>query len=230
MTQEIIKELAKNACHFGHKVSRLNPKMQKYIWGKKGGINVFDLEKTAKHLDKLLKKLEDFTSKEDKVILFVSTKPQTKMIFEEIQKKKNYPIVSNKWVGGFLTNFPTIQKRIKKLKDTKEMFETGEIEKFTKKEQSSMKKELQKLEFAFSGILNMYKKPDAIFIVDGKRDAIAIKEAIKLKIPVFGIADSNVDPSGYTNLVPANDDAITSLTFILQKVFEAISPLKDKRR
>lgn len=223
-----VQELAQNACHFGHKVSRWNPKMAPYLWGKRGGIHIFDLEKTAKHLEGLLKTVEQMT-KDGKVILFVSTKPQTRVIFEEILEKKGYPIVHKKWVGGLLTNFNTIQKRIRRLKDLRELIETGEIDKFPKKEQAGLKKERAKLEEAFSGIVDMYRKPDAVFMVDGARDNIAIKEALRLKIPVLGIADSNVDPSEYTDFVPANDDAITALTYMLQKVYEALEPCKSQQ-
>jgi small subunit ribosomal protein S2 len=221
-----IRELAENACHFGHKVNRWNPKMESFLWGKRGGVHVFDLEKTAKGLDRMLETIGEI-SNQGKTILFVSTKPQTKGILAEIHKKTGHPIVVNKWVGGLLTNFETIKPRIRRLKEIREMISTGDIEKFPKKEQSQMKKEMEKLEIAFAGIVDMYKMPDALFVVDGSRDAIAIREANKLNIPVYGIADSNVDPDGYADCIPANDDAITSLSFLLGKIFSVLkSPKK----
>jgi small subunit ribosomal protein S2 len=167
--------------------------------------------------------------KENKVILFVSTKPQTKTILKEIHNSAGFPIVSHKWVGGLLTNFDTVKTRIRRLKDIREMFETGDIDKFPKKEQSQLKKEADKLEVAFGGIVNMYRMPDAVFIIDGMRDHIAIREANRLKIPVYGIADSNVDPDGYTDFIPANDDAITSLSFIMGKIFEVLKANKQAK-
>jgi len=222
-----LRELAENACHFGHKVSRWNPKMAPYLWGKKGGVHIFDLEKTQEGLSRVLKAVENL-SKNGKTILFVSTKPQTKAILREILEKKGHPVVIHKWVGGLLTNFDTIKPRIRRLKDLAQMVETGDIEKFPKKEQSQMRKELEKLQNAFGGIIHLYRLPDALFVVDGARDEIAIREANRLNIPVYGIADSNVDPSQYTDFIPANDDAITALSYLLGKVYEALSPLQKK--
>ncbi len=221
MTTATVRELAENACHFGHKVNRWNPKMAPYLWGKKGGVHIFDLEKTAEALDHLLKTISDLSA-EGKTILFVSTKPQTKVILTELHKKTGHPVIVNKWVGGLLTNFETIKPRIRRLKDIREMIKTGDIEKFPKKEQSQMKKEMEKLESAFAGIVDMYKVPDALFIVDGSRDAIAIREAKRLHIPVYGIADSNVNPADYTDFIPSNDDAVTALSFIMGKVFDVL--------
>jgi len=179
------------------------------------------LKKTAEGLKKTCEFLNRM-AREGRTTLFVSTKPQTKMLFKELQKDTGYPIVINKWVGGMLTNLKTISGRIRKLKNIREMFETGEIEKFTKKEQSKMKKEMDKLEIAFGGIEKMHKKPDVMFVIDGKRDINAIREANKLNIPVVGICDSNVDPDNYSILIPANDDAISSLTHILSFIFDAV--------
>ena len=215
-----LQELAENAVHFGHKTSRWNPKMKNSIYGSVKGIHVFDLNKTADQLKKTILKIEDL-AKKGKTILFVSTKPQTKALLEEFQKSTGYPIVTNKWVGGMMTNFETIKGRIKKMKDYEGMIESGEIEKYTKKEISKMEKELVKLQEAFSGIRDMFKAPDAIFVVDGKRDLNAILEAKRLNIPVYGIADSNVDPDNYDIAIPANDDAISSLALLLSYVFEA---------
>ncbi len=215
-----LQELAENAVHFGHKTSRWNPKMKKYIYGAVKGIHVFDLNKTADQLKKVIVKTEEL-AKKGKTILFVSTKPQTKALLEEFQESTGYPIVTNKWVGGMMTNFETIKGRIKKMKDYENMIETGEIEKYTKKEISKIEKELAKLQEAFSGIRDMFKAPDAVFIIDGKRDLNAVLEAKRLNIPVYGIADSNVDPDNYDIAIPANDDAISSLALLLSYVFEA---------
>ena len=215
-----LEELAKNAVHFGHKTTRWNPKMKKYIYGASNGVHVFDLNKTAEHLKTLVVEMQKL-AKQGKTILFVSTKPQTKALLEEFQEASGYPIVVNKWVGGMMTNFETIRGRIKTMKNLEAMFETGEISKYTKKEQSKLSKDLEKLQDAFGGIRNLFKAPDAVFIIDGKRDINAVREAKKLNIPVIGLADTNVDPDNYDMLIPANDDAISSLAYILSFVFEA---------
>ncbi len=223
-----LNEMAQNAVHFGHKAPRWNPKMKPYIHGNKRGIHIIDLNKTLAALDTacaFLKKKSD----QGGMILFVSTKPQTKPLLEEFHKKTGHPIVVSKWVGGMLTNFPTIRERIKYLKSIREMIVTGEIEKFNKKERSALNKEREKLERAFGGIAEMYRLPDAVFIVDGKRDESVLREAKKLRIPVIGLADTNVDPSLYDILIPGNDDAISSLTYLLSAIFESIQPLKKKQ-
>ena len=219
--------MAQNALHFGHKVAHWNPKMKVYLYGAEKGVHIFDLEKTAVHLQKLLDYLQK-KADQGATILFVSTKPQTRPLFEELHKTTGMPVVSEKWIGGLLTNFSTIRERIKYLKSLREMFATGEIEKFTKKEQSKLMKEKEKLEIAFSGIAEMYRLPDAVFIVDGKRDEAALREANKLRIPVVGIADSNVDPDRYELFVPANDDAISSLTYLLSLIFDVVKSGKKK--
>lgn len=195
--------------------------MKKYIYSVVNGVHVFDLNKTAEGLKDTVSELEKL-AKKGKTILFVSTKPQTKAMLEEFREETGYPIVVNKWVGGMMTNFETIRGRIKKMKTIESMFETGEIDKYTKKEQSKMKKDLEKLQAAFGGIRDLFKAPDAIFIVDGKRDLNAVKEARRLNIPIFGIADTNVDPDNYDEMIPANDDAISSLAYILSFIFEAV--------
>lgn len=217
-----LEELAKNAVHFGHKTKKWNPKMKHYIYGVSNGVHVFNLNKTAEKLKKMVVTLQDL-AKKGKNILFVSTKPQTKALLEEFSKETGYSIVINKWIGGMMTNFETMRKRIKKMKDLEFMFESNEIEKYTKKEQSKLRKDLEKLKESFDGIRNLFKAPDAIFVVDGKRDLNAIKEAKILNIPIYGIADTNVDPNNYTEFVPANDDAISSLAYILSFIFEAVS-------
>ena len=216
-----LEELAQNAVHFGHKSSRWNPKMKPYIYGSSNGVHVFDLNKTAKALKEVVSTLETL-AKQGKAIWVISTKPQTKAMLEEFREATGYPIVVNKWVGGMMTNFETIRGRIKKMKNIESMFETGEIDKYTKKEQSKMKKDLEKLQAAFNGIRDLFKAPDAVFIVDGKRDLNAIKEAQRLNIPIYGIADTNVDPDNYTQMIPGNDDAISSLAYLLSFIFEAV--------
>jgi small subunit ribosomal protein S2 len=224
-----LADLATHAVHFGHKSTRWNPKMKPFLAGEQNGIHVFDLRKTLERFHKLIQEIEQL-AKENRTILFVSTKPQTKELFDEFQKETGYPIVVNKWVGGTLTNFDTIKGRLREMKKMEEMFETGEIEKYTKKERGNIAKELEKLKIAFGGIADMYRMPDAVFIVDGKRDEIAIREANRLGIPVIGFADSNVNPDLYSICVPANDDAVSSLIYLLSFVFEAARVRGDDKK
>ncbi len=220
-------EMAQNAVHFGHKTPRWNPKMKEYIYGSKEGIHIIDLHQTKKRLEEALEFLKTHVEKNHS-ILFVSTKPQTKLLFEELSAETGHPIVVNKWIGGMLTNFSTIRSRIKYLKSMREMIQTGEIDKFSKKEKSFMIREKNKLEQAFGGIADMYRKPDLVFVVDGKRDFCALKEAKMLGIPVVGFGDTNVDPDFYDYLIPANDDAISSLTYLLSFVFDVVRSGKKK--
>ena len=228
MTTLSLQSLAEAACHFGHRVRRWCPRMRPFLWGKKGGIHIFDLNKTLPAAEKLLARIEKISS-EGKMILFVSTKPQTKQILAEIQQEKNYPVVSSTWVSGLLTNFDTIKMRLRRLRELREMSSSGEIEKFPKKEQASMRREQEKLEEKFGGLDVMYRLPDEVFVVDAARDAIAVREANRMKIPVSGIADSNVDPRGFTCFVPANDDAISSLGLLLGLVFDRLAPFSQRK-
>ncbi|MCD5383046.1 30S ribosomal protein S2 [Candidatus Gracilibacteria bacterium] len=215
------REMFVNYCHIGHKTSKWNPKMRQYLYGVKNGVHIFDLEQSAEMFVNVLNQVADLASS-GKTILFVSTKPQTKTLLSNIAETTGMPIISQKWMGGLLTNFQTIKQRVALMRKLKDQFETGEISKYTKKEQSQFAKDLEKLTKVLGGIEKMNKVPDAIFVVDGKRDEIALTEANKLGIPVLGIMDSNVNSELYQNGVPANDDAIKSLSFILGHVEAAI--------
>jgi small subunit ribosomal protein S2 len=215
------QDLFTHACQFGQKSSRWNPQMKKYIYGAQNGVHLFDLNQTAEKFAELLTRVSKLSS-EKKNILFVSTKPHTQDLLNQIKEETGMPIVSYKWFGGLLTNFNTIKERIVFLKKLRDEFETGDITRYTKKEQSQFRKKLDKLELALGGVADMTKVPDAIFIVDGKRDEIALLEAKQIGIEVLGIADSNVNPELYDYLVPANDDSVKSLEFMLGHVVTAI--------
>ncbi len=222
-----VEEMIQNAVHFGHRTNKWNPRMKPYIYGQVNGVHLFNLEKSKVHLEKVL----DFLTKtveEGKTILFVSTKPQTAKSLPEVAEVHGFPYVTQKWFGGLLTNFGTMKERIRYFKNLKEQQATGEFEKYPKKEQMKFEKEILKLEKALGGIQNMRRVPDVLFVIDGKRDLIAINEAKKLRIPVVGICDSNADPDLYNHFIPANDDAIKSLDFILGKVKEALQAAKTK--
>ncbi|MDF2378838.1 MAG: 30S ribosomal protein S2 [Candidatus Gracilibacteria bacterium] len=223
-----LDELIQNAVHYGHRTNKWDPRMKPYLYGSVNGIHLFDLEQTKTQLEKLVAFLTK-SVQEGKQILFVSTKPQTMEMIPEIAAIHGSPYVTKKWFGGLLTNFDTMKERIRYFKNLKEQQTTGELEKFTKKEQVKMLKEINKLEGALGGIQSLRRPPQVLFVVDGKRDLIAIKEARKLKIPVVGFCDSNADPRLYDLMVPANDDAMKSLTYLLNLVKETLTAVAPAR-
>jgi small subunit ribosomal protein S2 len=215
------KALLESAAHFGHRTQKWCPKMKPYIHGARAGIHLFDLEKTAHKLELLLSYLTEAAAS-GKSILFVSTKPQTNDLIPELARATGNPYVSHRWICGTITNFSTVRSRINYLNELKSDAEHGGFEKYTKKEASKFRKEMTKLQQSLGGIASMKKLPDIVFVVDAKRDENAVKEARVKKIPVIGIADSNADPDMLDLFVPANDDAMKSLTFILNHVQEAL--------
>lgn len=216
-----LKELAKNAVHFGHKTSRWNPKIKPYLYGKNKEVHIFDLHQTASKLKEALEYLHDATSK-GKTVLFVATKPQAGVLIKELCEELKLPYVSEKWLCGLLTNFETIKTRIKRMKKLKEMKQTGEIEKYTKKEQGQFMKEYDKLHTMLGGVEDLTKAPDILFIIDTLREHNCVKEAKKLGITTIGIVDSNADPTTVDFPIPANDDAVKSITCILGLAKQAI--------
>ncbi len=223
------KELLSAAVHFGHRKEKWNPKMSNYLFGVRKGIHIFDLAQTRKHLDEMcaaLKKLQV----EGKTILFVSTKQQSIPMIEKIAANINQPMVTKKWIPGLLTNWPTIKRRLRYYLDLQQSFRTGEVEKYTKKEQTALRKELAKLDTALAGVSKMNGLPDAVFILDAVRDRVAVLEAAKLKIPIYGVCDSNADPDHFTAFVPANDDAVKSIEMILNTVENALKDDEKKKK
>ena len=215
------KELLQSACHLGHPRSKWNPKMSKYIYGVRNNVHIFDLEQTKEGLKEvcdILSKLQ----KEGKTVLFVSTKQQSIPYVEMFNEAISQPIVTKKWLPGLLTNWGTIKKRIKHYLDLQSSFKTGEIEKYIKKEQTALRKELLKLDIALGGVAAMNGLPDAMFVIDAVRDRVAVLEACKLNIPVYGICDSNADPELFTKCIPANDDAVKSIELIMNTVLESM--------
>ena len=188
--------------------------MKQYLYGVRRGIHIFDLTQTKKKLEEVcnaLKKLQD----EGKTILFVSTKQQSIPLIEHIAMTLGQPMVTKKWIPGLLTNWSTIKRRLKYYLDLQRSFQTGEVEKYTKKEQTELRKKLAKLDIALAGVSKMTGLPDAVFVLDAIRDRVAVLEAAKLKVPLYGICDSNADPELFTAFIPANDDAVKSITLIL---------------
>lgn len=215
------QELLDSACHLGHPTSKWNPRMAPFLYGSRKDIHIFDLEQTRTHLDTVCNALKKLQS-EGKSILFVSTKQQSIPLIEDMGETLNQPTVTKKWLPGLLTNWNTIKDRLKYYLDLQESFRNGEVEKYTKKEQVSLRKKLTKLDAALSGLSSMKHTPDAIFVVDAVRDSVAIAEARKLNIPVYGICDSNANPADFTEFIPANDDAVRSISLILSTIKEEI--------
>jgi small subunit ribosomal protein S2 len=216
-----MKKLLEAGVHFGHRTRRWNPKMRPYIYGERKGIYIVDLQKTLKWIDQVY----DFVkskSQENATFLFVGTKRQAQEIIEEEANRCGAFYVNNRWLGGLLTNFETIRKRTSALKRYEEMEETGEIDKMPKKEQSMLRRDFDKLKRNLDGVKNMERLPDVVFVVDTKKEEIAVAEANKLEIPVIGIADTNSDPDVLDFLIPGNDDAIRAIKLITSIISDAI--------
>lgn len=216
-----VSEMTEAGLHFGHRTSRIHPKMKPYISGVKNTIHLIDLEQTAEKLEKALVFIQKLIA-DDKKILFVGTKVQVKELLKETAKECEMPYINERWLGGTFTNFKTIKKRIDYFNELAEKKEKGELDKYTKKERLDMDKELKNLEIKFGGIKDIVGMPDAIFVLDMKKDSLAIKEAGMKSIPIIAIADTNVDPSLADYPIPANDDAISSVSYVLNKVKDVI--------
>lgn len=217
-----LKEMLKQAVHFGHYTNKWNPKMKKYIYTSRKGVHVFDLHKTLNALDKALSYLHELR-KQGKTVLFVSTKQQATPVITKVATELGMPFVTYKWIPGLLTNYSTVSKRILQLKKLRKMKEEGEFEQYTKKEVSKFEKEMQKLDQSLGGVEKLDRAPDCLFVLDTVRDFICVKEANKMNIPVVGVVDTNADPDYVDYPIPANDDAIKSIGYLLGKVQEALT-------
>ena len=216
-----MKQLLEAGVHFGHQTRRWNPKMKQYIYTERNGIYIIDLQKTVGMIDDAYNAMEDIVAKGGR-ILFVGTKKQAQDAIATEAARCGQFYVNERWLGGMLTNFRTIQSRIKRMKDIEEMAEDGTFEALPKKEVLNLKKEHEKLEKNLGGIREMKKLPDAIFVVDPKKERICVSEAQKLNIPLFGICDTNCDPDELTYVIPGNDDAIRAVKLIVGKMADAV--------
>lgn len=216
-----MRQLLEAGVHFGHQTRRWNPKMRPYIYGERNGIYIIDLEQTSKALDKACDFMRQAASQRKNVV-FVGTKKQAADIVEEEAKRCNSHYVNRRWLGGMLTNFETIRLRVNRLKELEEMRESGEFFRRGKKEQAVLNRELLKLEKSLGGIKTMRGRPDVLFIIDQKRELIAVAEAIKSGISTVAIVDTNCDPEGITYVIPGNDDSIRSIRLITSRVADAI--------
>ena len=215
-----MKQMLEAGVHFGHQTRRWNPKMKPYIFGARNGIHIIDLQKTVKLFDKAFDFIVN-TVAEGYPVLFVGTKKQAHDSVVEESERCGMFYVVNRWLGGTLTNFQTIRKSINRLKDLETMKREGTLSRYTKKEALQMEKEAVKLEKNLGGIKNMDGIPGAVFIVDPKKEHIAVREARKLGIPVVAIADTNCDPDEIDYIIPGNDDAIRAIRLICSKISDA---------
>ncbi|PIR04300.1 MAG: 30S ribosomal protein S2 [Candidatus Magasanikbacteria bacterium CG11_big_fil_rev_8_21_14_0_20_39_34] len=221
MKYPTVLEMLQAGVHFGHQSSRWHPKMKPYIFTVRNGVHVIDLEKTQQKLEETLMAVKEKAAKGQK-ILFVSTKPQAKEIVKKAAIDCGMPYLVDRWIGGMLTNFVEIKKLIKKYVSLKEQRDSGELEKYTKKEQLQIAKELEKMSHYLEGLLSLDGLPDALFIPALQREKTAVVEANRTGVPVVGIADTNANPAKAEYIIPANDDAVRSIELMVGLVRDAI--------
>ena len=221
MATELIKKLLEAGVHFGHQSRRWNPKMKKFIFGERGGIYIIDLEKTVDRLNAARDAIRDIAAKGGKILL-VGTKKQAQQVIEEEALRCGMFYVKNRWMGGLLTNLETVKKSVRKLIDIEKMETNGTVNRLTKKEASLLMKEKERLIRDLGGIREMGVPPQAIFIVDTKKEEIAVAEANRLGIPVFGLIDTNSDPDPVQYPIPGNDDAVKSIKFIVGLMVDSV--------
>lgn len=216
-----MKQLLEAGVHFGHQTRRWNPKMAKYIFTERNGIYIIDLQKTVKKAEEAYSFVRSI-AEEGKSVLFVGTKKQAQEAIKDEALKADMYFVNERWLGGMLTNFQTIQKRVSRLKELEAMEADGTFEVLTKKEVQGLKHEMEKLEKYLGGIKDMDKLPGALFIVDPRKERIAVAEAHKLNIPIVAIIDTNCDPDEIDYPIPGNDDAIRAVRLLTGKIADAI--------
>jgi small subunit ribosomal protein S2 len=221
MQDEVLKKLLECGTHFGHQTRRWNPKMKRFIFGARDGIYIIDLEKTVIHLNEARDFARDIAMKGGS-ILFVGTKKQAQDVIKSEAERCSMPYINNRWMGGLLTNFQTVRKSIQKMIKIEKMIEDGSINNLTKKEVALLVKEKDRLVRDVGGIRNVIDQPKAIFVVDSKREEIAIKEGRRLGIPIVGLIDTNCDPDVIDYPIPGNDDALKSIRYIMTVITDAI--------
>ncbi len=229
MAQVTLRELLEAGVHFGHQTRRWNPKMRRFIFGERSGIHIIDLQRT----ERLLATAQEFASGiagRGGTVLFVGTKKQARDTIAEAAEAAGMPYVHQRWLGGLLTNFQTVSKRIKRLHELTDWTENGTLELLPTRERIKAEKERTKLEFNLGGVRNMQRPPDAVFVVDLKTEAIAVREAQRLRIPVIGLVDTNCDPDPVTYVIPGNDDAIRSCKLIVEAVAGVVGEQNQRFR
>ncbi len=224
-----MKALLESGVHFGHRTNKWNPSMRPYIFTERNGIHILDLQQTVKLLDEAFTKVRDVVANGG-TILFVGTKRQAQETIEEEAKRCGMPFVNQRWLGGTLTNWVTIQQRIVELTRLEKLIETGEINLLTKKEGLLIDREIARLTTRLSGLRDMKKLPDMVFVVDIEREATAIKEAVVKEIPLVAMVDTNCDPSTIDYVIPSNDDAIRAIKLLVGRIADAVIEGKSMRK
>ncbi len=222
-----MKQLLESGVHFGHQTRRWNPKMKPYIFTERGGIHIIDLQQTTVLLDRAYDFVRNIASRGG-TVLFVGTKKQCQDIVRDEASRVGMPYVSHRWLGGLLTNFSTIDKRIGRMHELRKLKEDGQLSLLPTKERMGMERELEKLEINLGGVSTMTRLPDAVFVADPKREAIATKEVNKLGLPLIGLVDTNCDPDEVDYLIPGNDDAIRSCSLIVKTLVRAVEEGRAK--
>ena len=223
MVSVTMKELLEAGVHFGHQVRRWNPKMKEYIFGERNGIYIIDLQKTQRMFREAIAFVTNLIAEDKgKTVLFVGTKRQAQDAIREESEKCGQYYVNQRWLGGLLTNFQTVQKSIKRLKDLEAMQTDGRYEKLTKKERIKLDRERESLNKNLAGIKGMNRLPDAIFIIDVKKEEIAVAEANRLGIPIVAVVDTNCSPEGIDYVIPGNDDALRAVRLFASRISDAI--------
>jgi small subunit ribosomal protein S2 len=222
-----MRELLEAGVHFGHQTRRWNPKMRRFIFGERGGIYIIDLQKTLESLDEAQSFARNLGERGG-TVLFVGTKKQAQDSVEEEAKRTGMPYVNHRWLGGLLTNWRTIAERIEHLHELRRLREEGQLELLPPKERISMQGELEKLEANLGGVADMRKQPDAVFIVDLRKEQLAIREARRLGLPVIALVDTNCDPDEADFVIPGNDDAIRSCSLVVRAIGDAIAEGKSQ--
>ncbi len=221
-----VLDMLQSGVHFGHHVSRWHPKMKQFIFGERNQIHIINLEKTEEQLNAILPAIKQMAA-EGKQIVFVTTKPQARELVKQAAIACGMPYLTERWLGGLLTNFAEIKKLIKKYNTLKEKQAKGELGNYTKKEQLEIAKELEKMDTYLAGLATLERMPDALFIPSVQREKTAVVEANKMNVPIIGICDTNANPDKVTYPIPANDDAVKSLTMMIDLVRDTIKAGKN---
>jgi small subunit ribosomal protein S2 len=222
-----MRELLEAGVHFGHQTRRWNPKMRRFIFGERGGIYIIDLQKTLESLEEAQSFARNLAERGG-TVLFVGTKKQAQDSVEEEAKRTGMPYVNHRWLGGLLTNWRTIAERIEHLHELRRLRDEGQLELLPPKERISMQGELEKLEANLGGVADMRKQPDAVFIVDLRKEQLAVREARRLGLPVIALVDTNCDPDEADFVIPGNDDAIRSCSLVVRAIGDAVDEGKQR--
>ena len=226
MAEVTMKQLLEAGVHFGHQTRRWNPKMSPYIYGERNGIHIVDLRQTVTQVEDAIEHVKQIAI-DGGSVLFVGTKKQAQSSVQEAAQRSGQPYVNYRWLGGMLTNYQTIQKRVYYMKELRRLEDTGEMNNLPKKERLKLRRELEKLEMNLGGVSTMNRLPDAVFIVDVNTEATAVKEADRLNIPIIALVDTNSDPDPIDFVIPGNDDAMRAADLIASALADAIIEGKE---